>query len=87
VITSVHCGGGRGPVAWNGMGRLSRPGLAVFTIGAVVIVLDYVARAMFPDQWGGPNIGGGLILLAAEAVTVVGAVIIAVQFFRARSTR
>ena len=71
----------------GGMGRLSRPGLAMFTIGAVVVVLDFAARAAFPKQWGGPNIGGGLILMAAEAVALIGALVVAVQFLRERSKR
>ncbi|HEV7977583.1 hypothetical protein [Amycolatopsis sp.] len=64
------------------MNRLSKPGLTLFTIGAVVIVLNYAARAAFPEQWGGANIGGGLILMAAGVVVVIGAVLIGVKFLR-----
>jgi hypothetical protein len=69
------------------MGKLSRPGLVMITIGAVVVVLDFAARAAFPEQWGGENIGGGLLLLAAETVAVVGALVVAIQFLRTRSKK
>lgn len=45
-------------------------------VGLGWVVVDRVLRRVVPQQWGGPNIGGGLILLVSYAAVVIGAVLV-----------
>ncbi len=40
--------------------------------GLVVVAASHLAVELFPTQWGGPNIGGGLIVLLGYGTFVAG---------------
>ncbi|GAA2014268.1 hypothetical protein JL107_13820 [Nakamurella flavida] len=46
-------------------------------VGLGWVVVDRVLRRVVPAQWGGPNIGGGFILLVSSAAVAIGAVLVA----------
>jgi F0F1-type ATP synthase assembly protein I len=52
----------------------SRRALAILVPSLVVVVASHTAFVVFPAHWGGPNIGGGLVLLAAYLGSAVGLV-------------
>lgn len=60
--------GKRGP----DVSRHAKIGLPLVTVGALVAVGNAWAFRAYPEDWGGPNIGGGLIQLLAYATLVVG---------------
>lgn len=56
-----------------------RTGRVLLTVGGVVlvaglawVVIDRILTRQAPDQWGGPNIGAGLLLLLAYAFIIIG---------------
>lgn len=51
-----------------------RRALWVLVPSLVVVAAHHLAVALFPTQWGGPNIGGGAILLLAYIGVAVGSV-------------
>ena len=40
--------------------------------GLVVVSASHLAVELFPTQWGGPNIGGGLIVLLGYGTVFAG---------------
>jgi hypothetical protein len=68
----------------------TKVGLLLLGVGALVAGSNAWAARAYPDQWGGPNIGGGLIQLLAYAAMATGAgllVAAAVHRRRNRPTR
>jgi uncharacterized membrane protein len=55
--------------------RLTVIGLILVVFGVGSAAVNFWARQAFPDQWGGPNIGGGFLLLISAALTLVGLVL------------
>ena len=47
-------------------------GILLFGAGALVAGTNVWAAQTYPDQWGGPNIGGGFIQLLAYATMATG---------------
>ena len=47
-------------------------GATLVALGLAWLIADQVLQALFPLSWGGPNIGGGLIILIAMAAAVAG---------------
>lgn len=64
-------------------------GLWLFVPAAVVAGVNLWAMRAFPRQWGGPNIGGGMIQLLAYGVMLAGVVLVVVSVAgrRGRSRR
>lgn len=54
-------------------------GASLLAVGLGWWITDRVLTTLFPLSWGGPNIGGGLLLLVAAAVAVLGAVMLVVS--------
>lgn len=50
-------------------------GLVLVVLGVGSAAVNFWARQSFPDQWGGPNIGGGFLLLISAAITLAGLVL------------
>lgn len=68
------------------MSRHTKLGLPLFTAGALVAIGNAWASRAYPEDWGGPNIGGGLIqLLAYAALVVGGGLLVAAMVTRRRS--
>ncbi len=49
-----------------------RRALWLLVPGLTVVAASHLAVELLPARWGGPNIGGGLILLLAYAAIVAG---------------
>lgn len=62
-------------------------GHVLFAIGLVWLIVDRILLAVVPGRWGGPNIGGGFLLLLAYAAIGGGLAILvgALRFRRGRS--
>ncbi|WP_328475023.1 hypothetical protein OHA21_17080 [Actinoplanes sp. NBC_00393] len=63
-------------------------------IGATVLVISLIgaaanlwAREAFPDQWGGPNIGGGMLQLLFYTGVLTGVTLIVIDLVRRRRGR
>ena len=56
------------------MTKAVRGALWILVPSLVVVAVSHVASWAFPQTWGGPNIGGGLILLVAYVGVAVGLV-------------
>jgi hypothetical protein len=54
------------------MSRSTRRALWLLVPGLTVVVASHLAVELFPTRWGGPNIGGGLILLLGYLAVVAG---------------
>jgi hypothetical protein len=50
-------------------------GLSIFTLCAALALANEGAKRAFPEKWGGPNIGGGLLQLLFYAGMILGAVL------------
>ena len=48
----------------------------MITVGILGTAANYAAAKAFPLQWGGPNIGGGMLQLLFYAGIVAGAAVI-----------
>ncbi|MEV6376042.1 hypothetical protein [Micromonospora musae] len=57
--------------------RLVKLGAFAAVAGLVGALINLWARQAFPEAWGGPNIGGGILQLLFYAL-IVGGVILAV---------
>lgn len=66
------------------MSLYTKLALWLFVPSAVVAAGNWWAMRAFPDEWGGPNIGGGLIQLLAYAGMIVGAVFFVMAIVRRR---
>ncbi len=56
------------------MARPMRGVLQILIPSLVVVVASHIAFEVFPAHWGGPNIGGGLVLLVAYIGVATGLV-------------
>lgn len=56
------------------MGKPMRSALRILIPSIVLAAAYHVAGALFPSHWGGPNIGGGLVLLLAYVGVAAGLV-------------
>ncbi len=64
--------------------RLLVIGLIVLAVSLTGAAVNIWARDAFPDQWGGPNIGGGMLQLLFYAGTLTGVVLTTVGAVRWR---
>jgi len=46
--------------------------IIVLTVGIIIVVGWYIARARFPAQMGGPNIGAGAVLIVGYVLMLGG---------------
>lgn len=69
------------------MSRQYRLALLVLIPSAVIALANAWAFRAFPQQWGGPNIGGGLLQLLAYVGVVAGLVLLAVAVATKRRSR
>ncbi|TGZ16021.1 hypothetical protein DV517_09940 [Streptomyces sp. S816] len=65
---------------------LTAVGISVLAASAVGAGVNLWARHAFPEQWGGPNIGGGLLQLLCYAGVVAGVVITLIGLVRRRDS-
>lgn len=61
--------------------------IGLLVASALVAAGNAWAMRAFSQQWGGPNIGGGVIQLAAYTGIVVGAVLVVMVIVRRRRER
>lgn len=64
-----------------------RVGASLVALGVTWLITDRVLLALLPLSWGGPNIGGGLLILLALVVTATGVVLLVlggIVLFRSR---
>jgi hypothetical protein len=57
------------------MSRKSRVGLVLLIVGALATMANVAAARVFPDSWGGPNIGGGCLQLLTLGVAGIGVIL------------
>jgi hypothetical protein len=57
------------------MSRVLKIGVSAVVVGLIGAFVNNWAADAFPDTWGGPNIGGGILQLGFYALIVVGAVL------------
>lgn len=62
-------------------------GHVMLAVGLGWWALDWVLQSLLPLQWGGPNIGGGLLLLLAQALALLGAGLAVLMGLALLSTR
>lgn len=67
--------------------RLTAAGLALLAVSLTGAVVNLWARDAFPDQWGGPNIGGGMLQLMFYGGALAGAALAVVGLARWRRDR
>ncbi len=65
--------------------RLLKIGLAVLAASLCGAAMNLWARGAFPDQWGGPNIGGGMLQLLFYVGVAAGGVTIVTSIVRRRA--
>jgi hypothetical protein len=58
----------------NDVPRDLKVGLPLLTVSVIGAGVNLWAREAFPTQWGGPNIGGGMLQLLFYLGALVGAV-------------
>ena len=58
------------------MSRYSVYGLSLLATSVVAAGVNLWARKAFPAQWGGPNIGGGLLMILFAIGAICGIVLI-----------
>jgi hypothetical protein len=51
-------------------------GVVALLTGFAVVVLLYLLMWLFPNSWGGPNIGAGLLLLGGYIDMAIGLVLL-----------
>ena len=61
---------------------MGRTGVVLFVGGVLVVGLNRLAAKVFPEQWGGANIGGGMIEMVAIVVGAIGLVLLLVAQVR-----
>lgn len=62
-------------------------GNGLITVGLVWVAVNRALVGLFPLSWGGPNIGGGFIVLLAYAAIVAGIVVILTALSDDRAAR
>ena len=60
----------------------SRTGLVILFLSSAGVAGNLWARNAYPGQWGGPNIGGGLLQLMFYVGAVAGVTLIVLGFVR-----
>lgn len=63
-------------------GRARFGGFLLLIVGLGWLIADRLLRGYFPLAWGGPNIGGGALLVLAIVAAASGAVLVALNFRR-----
>ncbi|WP_175442380.1 hypothetical protein [Humibacillus sp. DSM 29435] len=63
-------------------GRARFGGFLLLLVGLGWLIADRLLRGYFPLAWGGPNIGGGALLVLAIVAAASGAVLVALNFRR-----
>jgi hypothetical protein len=58
------------------MSGKSKVGVTLLIVGAVTLVANIAAAHVFPDYWGGPNIGGGCLQMLSLVAAITGVVLI-----------
>lgn len=67
-------------------GRGSLLAWVPLVIGLCLVAFPYIARAISPEQWGGPNIGGGILVFVGIGFSVLGLIIV-VLYYTSRRRR
>jgi hypothetical protein len=57
--------------------KLVKFGLIAGALGLIGALLNLWARHAFPDRWGGPNIGGGMLQLLCYLL-IAGGIVLAI---------
>lgn len=60
--------------------KQARTAMWLIAAGLVVVTASHLAVELFPTQWGGPNIGGGLIVLLGYGTFVAGLIKLVIAF-------
>lgn len=68
------------------MSRLTL-GLSLFVFGSATALVNWWAVAAFPEEWGGPNIGGGGLLLLSLVIAIGGLMLTGSALMRRRQGR
>lgn len=62
--------------------------IVLISTGIVAIILNELAlKVVFPTQWGGPNLGAGLINLISGVAVVVGVILLTVATIENRGSK
>jgi hypothetical protein len=69
------------------MSGLLKAGLVVLAVSVIGAAANLGAREAFPAQWGGPNIGGGMLQLLFYLGAFVGAVLTVIGLVTGRPRR
>jgi uncharacterized membrane protein HdeD (DUF308 family) len=69
------------------MSRHLKVGLFLLTVGLAGAIANLWARGAFPERWGGPNIGGGLLQMMFYVAALSGAVLTAKAAVERRRNR
>ncbi len=69
------------------MSKLTKWGGALFIVCVLIIIADHVATILYPTQWGGPNIGGGFIVLLALIGAASGIVLLTLGIRQGKGKR
>jgi hypothetical protein len=67
------------------MGKIGITGSVICAVCAVAIAATLILPRVAPTQFSGPNIGAGMVFLAAIGLGVVGLILLAVDVFRRRN--
>ncbi|GAA4975759.1 hypothetical protein [Actinoplanes utahensis] len=67
--------------------RMTTGGLSLLAVSVIGAVANLWAREAFPAQWGGPNIGGGMLQSMFYAGAVAGVALAVTGIVRARRDR
>jgi hypothetical protein len=49
--------------------------LVLIAIGVAWVLIDRVLQYAYPDEWGGPNIGGGFLVMISLMMIITGVVL------------
>jgi hypothetical protein len=67
--------------------KLPAIGLVLFAVSATGALTNLWARDAFPTQWGGPNIGAGMLQMLFYAGAITGTVLIVLGLRERRRDR
>lgn len=87
VAAACDDGASRPQKEYSQMPPPSRAGLTLLVVSVIGVAGNLWARNAFPDQWGGPNIGGGFLQLMFYAGAVTGVALIVIGIARRRRDR
>lgn len=54
------------------MGNVGKAGISLVVVSVLVIATAYILREVSPRYFGGPNIGGGMLVLAFTGIGTIG---------------